>query len=76
VDYQNYLLPKLQEACHNKWLDPAKFSDLPTFHKAYVESFARAAAYKEIMFILSNAESEIKRLTESLTGNRNKPYEF
>lgn len=76
VDYQNYLEPVLQQAVSNKWLDPSLFNDTDTFHKAYVESFARAAAYKEILFLIENSENKIKELTQAISGSRNKPYEF
>lgn len=75
-DYQKYLKPLLEAQVLNKWLDPSSFPTFESFHKAYSESFGRAAAFKEVLAYMSTAEAKIKVISDQLAGNLTKPYEF
>jgi len=71
-DFQNYLLPILERAAHNKWVNPVEFEDKEAFFKAYTESFMRAKAYEEIIQILEDASVRIDDIAKRLEKNENK----
>ena len=65
-DYREHLLPKLQAAATNLWVDPAKFPDQQAFFKAYTESYGRARAYQEIIDLLASSEARISAITKAM----------
>ena len=68
ADYQEFLLPKLQSAANNKWVDPTKFETKEAFFKAYTEAFGRAKAFQEIIDLLANSEAQLLRITKAMSG--------
>ncbi len=57
-DYQQVLLPVLQQACQIQWLDPLD----KEFQAKYNLAYSRAQAFKEIIKLLEEAEPQMNKL--------------
>ena len=65
-DYRKYLLPLLQGAVSNKWLEPSEFKTKEEFYKAYTDAYGRAKAFSEIISILETAEASAERTIKAM----------
>ena len=57
-DFQQVLLPMLKQ--DNKWVDPRSSETLEKFHKEYVESWAMAKAFTELITLISGSEQRMR----------------
>jgi len=65
-EWQDYLKPHLFQKFNNQWLKPEEFKDLQSFHKAYVEEYAKASFSKELVEMIENADKMIIEIKKQL----------
>jgi DNA transposition AAA+ family ATPase len=65
-EWQDYLKPLLLQNYNNQWLKPEEFKDLQSFHKAYVEEYAKASFSKELVGMIEDADNKIIEIKKQL----------
>ena len=66
ADYQNHLLPLLEEAISNKsWPDPTKLTD-SEFRNEYFMAYAKVKAYTVIRDLMAKAEDNMEMIRKEL----------
>lgn len=67
-DYQEVLLPLLQAAVSNKWLDPLQYPSQEEFHRAYLQMRAKAVVCQEQMDLLASQPQRVLNIRSRMAA--------